>query len=123
MPLNHNGANGRPQPRHLPWAIALHKLPIALLVTGAVCKAQCPQTRPYSSLFRLSYATWLHTWQCHYNRTICARNVGGRHRIIATCEYNHLIRKLQNHQFNLIKLIFVVAGMALAAWMSTSLNL
>jgi len=34
-----------------------------------------------------------------------------------------LFESSQNHQFNLIKLIFVIAGMALAAWMSTSLNL
>jgi hypothetical protein len=34
-----------------------------------------------------------------------------------------LFESSQNHQFNLIKLIFVIAGMTLAAWMSTSLNL
>lgn len=126
MPLNHNGANGHDHSQGtFLWAIALHKLPIALLVTGALRKAQVPlQTIGLIVVF-FALATPLGstlgnvTTIVQYAPEMLAVAIG----LLLHVSTTILFESAQNHQFNLIKLIFVVAGMALAAWMSTSLNL
>ncbi|HAF46652.1 MAG TPA: ZIP family metal transporter [Cryomorphaceae bacterium] len=126
MPLNHNGVNGHDHSQGtFLWAIALHKLPIALLVTGALRKAQVPlQTIGLIVVF-FALATPLGstlgnvTAIVQYAPEMLAVAIG----LLLHVSTTILFESSQNHQFNLIKLIFVVAGMALAAWMSTSLNL
>ena len=126
MPLNHNSANGHDHSQGtFLWAIALHKLPIALLVTGALRKAQVPlQTIGLIVVF-FALATPLGstlgnvTAIVQYAPEMLAVAIG----LLLHVSTTILFESSQNHQFNLIKLIFVVAGMALAAWMSTSLNL
>jgi len=126
MPLNDNGMNGHDHSQGtFLWAIALHKLPIALLVTGALRKAQVPlQTiglivvlfalaTPFGAT--LSNATTI----AQYAPQMLAVSVG----LLLHVSTTILFESSQNHQFNLIKLIFVIAGMTLAAWMSTRLNL
>ena len=126
MPLNHNGAHGHDHSQGtFLWAIALHKLPIALLVTGALRKAQVPlQTIGFIVLLfalatplgaTLSNATTI----AQYAPQMLAVAIG----LLLHVSTTILFESSQNHQFNLIKLIFVIAGMALAAWMSTNLNL
>ena len=126
MPLNHNGAHGHDHSQGtFLWAIALPKLPIALLVTGALRKAQVPlQTVGFIVVF-FALATPLGatlsdvTTIAQFAPQMLAVAIG----LLLHVSTTILFESSQNHQFNLIKLIFVIAGMALAAWMSTSLNL
>ena len=126
MPLNHNGVLGHDHSQGtFLWAIALHKLPIALLVTGALRKAQVPlQTIGFIVLLfalatplgaKLTNASTI----AEYAPQMLAVAIG----LLLHVSTTILFESSQNHQFNLIKLIFVITGMALAAWMSTSLNL
>ena len=116
MPLNHNGASGHDHSQGtFLWAIALHKLPIALLVTGALRKAQVPlQTIGLIVVF-FALATPLGstlgnvTTIVQYAPEMLAVAIG----LLLHVSTTILFESSQNHQFNLIKLIFVVAGMAL----------
>ena len=126
MPLNHNGAHGHDHSQGtFLWAIALHKLPIALLVTGALRKAQIPISTIVLIVVMFALATPLGATLSNssniaeYAPQMLAVAIG----LLLHVSTTILFESSQNHQFNLIKLIFVIAGMALAAWMSTSLNL
>jgi zinc transporter ZupT len=126
MPLNHNGVHGHDHSQGtFLWAIALHKLPIALLVTGALRKAQVPLKTIGLIVALFALATPLGatlsnaTTIAQYAPQMLAVAVG----LLLHVSTTILFESSQNHQFNLIKLIFVIAGMALAAWMSASLNL
>jgi len=126
MPLNHNGAHGHDHSQGtFLWAIALHKLPIALLVTGALRKAQVPLQTIGVVVLLFALATPLGatlsnaTTIAQYAPQMLAVAIG----LLLHVSTTILFESSQNHQFNLIKLIFVIAGMALAAWMSASLNL
>ena len=126
MPLNDNSVHGHDHSQGtFLWAIALHKLPIALLVTGALRKAQVPLQTIGLIVVLFALATPLGatfsnaTTIAKYAPEMLAVSVG----LLLHVSTTILFESSQNHQFNLIKLIFVIAGMALAAWMSTSLNL
>jgi len=106
-------------------AIALHKLPIALLVTGALRKAQVPFKTIGLIVVLFALATPLGatlsnvTTIAQYAPQMLAVAIG----LLLHVSTTILFESSQNHQFNLIKLIFVIVGMALSAWMSSSLNL
>jgi|SaaInl3SG_22_DNA_1037383.scaffolds.fasta_scaffold00154_20 zinc transporter ZupT len=126
MPLNANGMNGHDHSQGtFLWAIALHKLPIALLVTGALRKAQVSLQTIGLILVLFALATPLGatlsnaTTIAQYAPQMLAVAIG----LLLHVSTTILFESAQNHQFNLIKLIFVITGMAVAAWMSTTLNL
>ena len=125
MPLSDSGASGH---NHATggflWAIALHKLPIALLVTGALRKSGVPIPALLGVLGLFAFATpagalivnSIHVEQ--WSMQLLAVAVG----ILLHVSTTILFESSQNHKFNAVKLIFVLAGMLLAGWINSGLG-
>lgn len=107
------------------WAIALHKLPIALLVTGALRKSGVRLSTLLGVLLLFAFATpagaltvkTIHVEQ--WSLQLLAVAVG----ILLHVSTTILFESSQNHRFNAVKLIFVLAGMLLAGWINSGMML
>ena len=107
------------------WAIALHKLPIALLVTGALRKVGVSRSTLIGILALFAFATpagalivnTINVQQ--WSLQLLAIAVG----ILLHVSTTILFESSQNHRFNAVKLIFVLAGMLLAGWINSSMTL
>ena len=125
LPLNDTGIPGHNHGEGtFLWAVALHKLPIALLVTGALRKAKVPSSSLAIVIILFALATPLGASMSTYSLVtdfapkLLAVAVG----LLLHVSTTILFESAQNHQFNFIKLIFVVAGMILAGWMGVNIN-
>lgn len=107
------------------WAIALHKLPIALLVTGALRKAGVSRSTLIGILALFAFATPAGALAVNtinvqqWSLQLLAIAVG----ILLHVSTTILFESSQNHRFNAVKLIFVLAGMLLAGWINSSMTL
>ncbi len=126
MPLTSTGAHGH---NHATggflWAIALHKLPIALLVTGALRKSGVRYSTLLGVLVLFAFATPAGALAVNtikvgqWSSQLLAIAVG----ILLHVSTTILFESSQNHRFNAVKLIFVLAGMLLAGWINSGLTL
>ena len=126
MPLASSGASGH---NHATggflWAIALHKLPIALLVTGALRKSGVRLSTLLGVLLLFAFATPAGALTVNtipveqWSLQLLAVAVG----ILLHVSTTILFESSQNHRFNAVKLIFVLAGMLLAGWINSGMML
>ena len=107
------------------WAIAIHKLPIALLVTSALRKSSIRLTTLFGILGLFAFATPLGSLAVNvvnveqWSLQLLAIAVG----ILLHVSTTILFESSQNHRFNAVKLIFVLAGMLLAGWIKSVMML
>jgi len=127
MPLSHAGAHGHDHSTgSFLWAIALHKMPIALLVTGALRKAQVKTTTILGILGLFALATPLGSLLANtsdFAITAAPYLLAVAIGLLLHVSTTILFESAQNHQFNIKKLLFVLIGMLLAAWMSSNMNI
>ncbi|MEY2963952.1 MAG: hypothetical protein RL754_1213 [Bacteroidota bacterium] len=122
MPLG-EGQNHHDHLHHtnpgLLWSVALHKFPIAILVTSALRKARlsAPLIAGAVILFAISAplgheaAQWVMT-SVESEARILAFTIG----LLIHVSTTILFESAANHQFNLLKLLFVALGIGLSAF-------
>jgi len=127
MPLTHSGPHGHDHSTgSFLWAIALHKMPIALLVTAALRKSAVETKTIVGILVLFAIATPLgastansFTFTLTAAPYLLAIAIG----LLLHVSTTILFESAQNHQFNIKKLFFVILGMFIAAWMSANMNI
>lgn len=116
MPLtaDHHHTHGLP----LLWAIALHKVPIALLVVAALRNAQVSHGLTLAAVLAFAVITPLGAqWQTtlQLDPTWTTRLLSLTTGLLLHVSTTILFESSQDHKFNSIKLVFVLLGMLIAA--------
>lgn len=99
------------------WSVALHKLPIALLITTALRKAEVPKVWVIVAVGVLAVSTPLgHEWGqvLMLNPTWEMAVLGVTSGLLLHVSTTILFESSANHQFNAIKLLFVALGIGLS---------
>ena len=106
------------QHQELLWAVAIHKLPIAMLLVAALWKTKSSMMRKFSILIVFGLMTPLGSF-CNatipelqpYALNITALVAGAMLHISTTI----LFESAENHKFNLPKVLVILSGLGLAA--------
>lgn len=116
----HAFIEGFPIARHqeLLWAVAIHKLPIAMLIVAALWQTKSSMIRKFSILIVFGLMTPLGSF-CNitipklqpYALNITALVAGAMLHISTTI----LFESAENHKFNLPKVMVILSGLGLAA--------
>lgn len=116
MPLAEHGVN-HDHSHHgtgLIWSIALHKMPIALLVTAALRKAKIPTVWVAITLLIFAISTPLGSFAGQFLSDIRFPILGVATGLLLHVSTTILFETSANHQFNAFKLISVAIGILLS---------
>lgn len=116
MPLAEHGVN-HDHSHHgtgLIWSIALHKMPIALLVTSALRKAKIPTAWVVITLLFFAISTPLGSFAGQFLSDIRLPILGVATGLLLHVSTTILFETSANHQFNAFKLIAVAFGILLS---------
>jgi len=113
---------GMPVAKHhdMAWGIAIHHLPIAIILASFFAQAQISKTKVFIYMFIFALMTplgtliWTHTnFLIDYSKEITAVVIGILFHISATI----IFESNEGHKFNLAKLASIILGMVLASFM------
>ena len=113
---------GMPVAKHhdMAWGIAIHHLPIAIILASFFTQAKISKTKVFTYMFVFALMTPLGTllssnleFLDHYYKEITALVIGILFHISATI----IFESSEGHKFNLAKLASIISGMILASFM------